>query len=137
MMPDRTDKTMLTALEPLDAGRSLGAAQPFASDQPRKPIASEQIVLFSRLGAEPLSRHVVPLAGIALAVAVIYWWGIWYRVLGPELPLFYAVAHGKNIPYLPMLQVFRGYYGITEQDNDRSVREKIAGRMLLLDESFR
>ena len=36
-----------------------------------------------------------------------------------------------------MLQVFRGYYGITEQDDDRTVREKIAGRMLLLDESFR
>ncbi len=49
----------------------------------------------------------------------------------------HAVAHGKNIPYLPMLQVFRGYYGITEQDDDRTVREKIAGRMLLLDEGFR
>ena len=49
----------------------------------------------------------------------------------------HAVAHGKNIPYLPMLQVFRGYYGITEQDDDRTAREKIAGRLLLLDESFR
>jgi adenylate cyclase len=36
-----------------------------------------------------------------------------------------------------MLQVFRAYYGITEQDDDRTVREKIAGRMLLLDEGFR
>jgi class 3 adenylate cyclase len=49
----------------------------------------------------------------------------------------HAVAHGKNIPYLPMLQVFRGYYGITEQDDDRTAREKIAGRMLLLDDTFR
>ncbi|MCH7709038.1 MAG: AAA family ATPase [Myxococcales bacterium] len=48
-----------------------------------------------------------------------------------------AVAHGKNIPYLPMLQVFRAYYGVQEQDDDRSIREKIAGRMLLLDEAFR
>jgi class 3 adenylate cyclase/tetratricopeptide (TPR) repeat protein len=48
-----------------------------------------------------------------------------------------AVAHGKNIPMLPMLQIFRAYYDIAEQDGDRAVREKIAGRMLLIDESFR
>jgi class 3 adenylate cyclase len=48
-----------------------------------------------------------------------------------------AVAHGKNIPFLPMLQVFRAYYGIDERDDPRTVREKIAGRLLLLDEEFR
>ncbi len=48
-----------------------------------------------------------------------------------------AVAHGKNIPFLPMLQVFRSYYGISESDSDRAAREKIAGRVLLIDESFR
>ena len=36
-----------------------------------------------------------------------------------------AVAHGKNIPLLPMLQVFRSYYGIDERDDPRTVREKI------------
>ena len=49
----------------------------------------------------------------------------------------HALSHGKNIPFLPMLEVFRDYYGITPQDDPRSVREKIAGRLLLLDESFR
>jgi class 3 adenylate cyclase/tetratricopeptide (TPR) repeat protein len=48
-----------------------------------------------------------------------------------------AVPHGRNIPLLPMMQAFRAYYGITEQDEPRAVREKIAGRMLLMDESFR
>jgi class 3 adenylate cyclase/tetratricopeptide (TPR) repeat protein len=48
-----------------------------------------------------------------------------------------AVAHGKNLPLLPILQVFRAYYGIDERDDDRTVRERIAGRLLLLDESFR
>src|SRR5262249_52664639 len=48
-----------------------------------------------------------------------------------------AVAHGKNIPYLPMLEVFRSYYGISEADSDQAVREKIAGRLLLTDESLR
>ena len=48
-----------------------------------------------------------------------------------------AVAHGKDIPFMPMLEVFRNYYGITDADSDRAVREKIAGRLLLTDESFR
>ncbi len=48
-----------------------------------------------------------------------------------------GVPHGKNIPLLPILQVFRAYYGISEEDDDRTAREKIAGRMLLIDESFR
>jgi class 3 adenylate cyclase/tetratricopeptide (TPR) repeat protein len=48
-----------------------------------------------------------------------------------------AVSHGRNIPFLPMLQVFRAYYGIDERDDDRAVREKIAGRLLLIDEGFR
>jgi hypothetical protein len=49
----------------------------------------------------------------------------------------HALSHGRNIPFLPMLEVFRDYYGFTPQDDPRSVREKIAGRLLLLDESFR
>ncbi len=49
----------------------------------------------------------------------------------------HALSHAKNIPFLPMLEIFRDYYGITPQDDPRSVREKIAGRLLLLDESFR
>jgi len=49
----------------------------------------------------------------------------------------HAVAHGKNVPYLPMLELFRQYYSIGETDDDRMVREKIAGRMLLLDPDFR
>ncbi len=48
-----------------------------------------------------------------------------------------GVAHGKNIPFLPILQIFRQYFGITEQDADRMAREKIAGRLLLIDERFR
>jgi class 3 adenylate cyclase/tetratricopeptide (TPR) repeat protein len=48
-----------------------------------------------------------------------------------------GLAHGRNLPYLPMLQIFRGYYGIEERDDARTIREKIAGRMLLLDEGFR
>jgi class 3 adenylate cyclase/tetratricopeptide (TPR) repeat protein len=48
-----------------------------------------------------------------------------------------AVAHGRNVPLLPMLQIFRAYFGIGEPDGERTAREKIAGRLLLIDESFR
>jgi len=48
-----------------------------------------------------------------------------------------AVAHGKNIPLLPILQLFRAYFGIEERDDDRAAREKIAGRLLLIDEGLR
>ena len=48
-----------------------------------------------------------------------------------------CASYGKNIPLLPILQIFRHYYGITEQDSDRTAREKIAGHLLLLDEAYR
>ncbi len=48
-----------------------------------------------------------------------------------------GVAHGKAIPFLPMLRLFRAFFGVTEQDSDTTARERIAGRMLLLDEGLR
>ncbi len=54
------------------------------------------------------------------------------------LPVYEAQgqAHAQAIPFLPVLQLMRGYYGVTEHDTDRQAREKIAGRLLLLDEAF-
>ncbi len=48
-----------------------------------------------------------------------------------------CVSHGRNLPFLPVLELIRSYYGITPQDDDRTAREKVAGRMLLIDDSFR
>jgi class 3 adenylate cyclase len=48
-----------------------------------------------------------------------------------------GVAHGKAIPFLPILRLFRAFFGITEQDSDTTARERIAGRLLLLDERLR
>jgi class 3 adenylate cyclase len=45
-----------------------------------------------------------------------------------------AVAHGRQIPLLPMLELMRDFFSIEERDSDRVAREKIAGRLLLLDE---
>jgi class 3 adenylate cyclase len=59
------------------------------------------------------------------------------RAQGIAVPEGRALAHGRNVPLLPILQAFRQFYGIGERDDERSVREKIAGRMVLLDERFR
>jgi hypothetical protein len=48
-----------------------------------------------------------------------------------------GVSHGKAIPFLPILQLCPAFFGIADQDSDTRARERIAGRLLLLDESFR
>jgi class 3 adenylate cyclase/tetratricopeptide (TPR) repeat protein len=45
-------------------------------------------------------------------------------------------AHGREIPFMPVLQMLRSYFGIADSDSERVVREKIAGRTLLLDPAF-
>lgn len=45
-------------------------------------------------------------------------------------------AHGRDLPLLPVLQMLRAYFGIEPADSERETREKIAGRLLLLDASF-
>jgi class 3 adenylate cyclase/tetratricopeptide (TPR) repeat protein len=54
------------------------------------------------------------------------------------VPVYEAqgVAHGRAIPYLPILQLHRAWYGITDEDSYQVAREKIAGRLLLLDEGL-
>jgi class 3 adenylate cyclase/tetratricopeptide (TPR) repeat protein len=47
-----------------------------------------------------------------------------------------AQAHGREIPFMPVLQMLRAYFEIAEGDPERIVREKIAGRALLLDPEF-
>ena len=49
----------------------------------------------------------------------------------------HGVAHGKSVPLLPILEWWRDYFHITDGDDDRTAREKIAGRLLLIDEHFK
>jgi class 3 adenylate cyclase/tetratricopeptide (TPR) repeat protein len=45
-------------------------------------------------------------------------------------------AHGKSIPFMPVLQMLRSFFGISDREPEQTAREKIAGRALLLDSSF-
>jgi class 3 adenylate cyclase/tetratricopeptide (TPR) repeat protein len=60
------------------------------------------------------------------------------RCRGEGLEIFEAQgqAHGKSIPFIPILQMLRSFYGIDDQDPEQLAREKIAGRSLLLDPAF-
>ena len=57
------------------------------------------------------------------------------RCRAEEIEVFeaQAQAHGKDIPFMPVLQMLRAYFGIDDRDPERLAREKIAGRSLLLD----
>lgn len=59
------------------------------------------------------------------------------RARGVEVLEGHAVAHGRLIPYLPVLQLLRGFFGIQPTDDPSATRQKIAGRLLLVDESLR
>jgi adenylate cyclase len=58
------------------------------------------------------------------------------RERGIEVFECQAQAHGRAIPFMPVLQMLRSYFGIADGDPERIVREKIAGRTLLLDPDF-
>jgi adenylate cyclase len=55
------------------------------------------------------------------------------RAEGIEVFEAQAQSHGRGIPFMPVLQMLRAYFGIADADPERIVREKIAGRALLLD----
>ncbi len=48
----------------------------------------------------------------------------------------YSASHGKASPYLPLTELLKGYFQIQLQDDDRTRREKIIGKLLGLDRSL-
>ena len=48
-----------------------------------------------------------------------------------------GVAHGKTMPMLPMLELWRAFYQLGEDDSPEVARAKISGTLLRMDESYR
>jgi class 3 adenylate cyclase/predicted ATPase len=48
----------------------------------------------------------------------------------------FSVSHGKSFAYLPLIELVKNYFQIQDQDDERRRREKVAGRMLMLDRSL-
>ena len=59
------------------------------------------------------------------------------RQRGLRVTVGAGVAHGRRVPLLPVIEMLRGYFGITGEDDAAAARAKVAGRLLLLDEAFR
>jgi len=47
-----------------------------------------------------------------------------------------AVPHGKASAYLPLIDLLKNYFGITAEDDARKRREKIGGKILILDRAL-
>ncbi len=45
----------------------------------------------------------------------------------------FSVSHGKASAYLPLIDLLKSYFEITSDDDDRKRREKIGGKVLMLD----
>ncbi len=48
----------------------------------------------------------------------------------------FSVSHGRASAYLPIIELLKNYFRITDQDDERIRREKITGRMLALDRAL-
>jgi len=48
----------------------------------------------------------------------------------------FSVSHGKAYAYLPLIELLKHYFQLTPQDDERRIREKVAGKVLILDRSL-
>ncbi|RPH76245.1 MAG: hypothetical protein EHM88_20055, partial [Candidatus Rokuibacteriota bacterium] len=48
-----------------------------------------------------------------------------------------AVSYGKGTPYLPVIDLLKGYFHIGSRDDARTIREKVTGKLLTLAETLK
>ncbi len=58
------------------------------------------------------------------------------RAAGLRVFEAHCPAHGKTVPYLPLLELLRNLFGIAVEDDPPETRQKIAGALALLDDGF-
>lgn len=47
-----------------------------------------------------------------------------------------AVAYGKATPYLPVIDLLKGYFQVEDRDDHRKIREKLTGKLMILDRTL-
>jgi class 3 adenylate cyclase/tetratricopeptide (TPR) repeat protein len=55
------------------------------------------------------------------------------RARGVQVREGHCLAHGRTVPLLPVLEILRGFFEIADDDSAVTIRNKIAGALLLLD----
>src|ERR1700720_4184670 len=48
----------------------------------------------------------------------------------------FSVSHGKASAYLPVIDLLRNYFRMANEDDERTRREKVTGRVVTLDRSL-
>jgi class 3 adenylate cyclase/tetratricopeptide (TPR) repeat protein len=48
----------------------------------------------------------------------------------------FSISHGKASAYLPLIDLLHGYFEITSEDDGRKRREKVGGKVLMLDRTL-
>src|SRR2546425_2851472 len=48
-----------------------------------------------------------------------------------------SVSYGKTTSYLPVIDLLKGYFKIQDRDDLRGIREKVAGKLLTLDDALK
>jgi class 3 adenylate cyclase/tetratricopeptide (TPR) repeat protein len=47
-----------------------------------------------------------------------------------------SVSYGKATPYLPMIDLLKGYFKVNDRETHREIREKVTGKLLTLDRAL-
>jgi class 3 adenylate cyclase/tetratricopeptide (TPR) repeat protein len=47
-----------------------------------------------------------------------------------------SVSYGKATPYLPVIELLKSYFRIQDRDDRREIRERVAGKLLMLDRTL-
>ncbi len=47
-----------------------------------------------------------------------------------------SVSYGRGIPYLPVIDLLKAYFKIGDRDGQREIREKVTGKLLILDRAL-
>src|SRR6516165_9253610 len=47
-----------------------------------------------------------------------------------------SVSYGKATPYLPVIELLKSYFRIQDRDGQREIRERVAGKLLMLDRAL-
>ena len=58
------------------------------------------------------------------------------RIHGCLVLQAYSVSHGKATAYLPVIELLKSYFDIQASDDERKRREKVGGKVLMLDRSL-
>src|SRR5579864_2568192 len=59
-----------------------------------------------------------------------------HRIHGWRLLESGSLSYGTGTPYLPVIELLKSYFGIQDRDGQREIRERVVGKLLILDRAL-